>query len=65
MSTLKLKCPKCGGEEFKVPRTDLRHTDQITCNGCGLTDTYINIAGPQAREYAVAELKKALKGLKP
>ena len=65
MSTIKLKCPKCGGEKFKIPRKELREADEITCDACGFTDTYIKVIGPQAREYAIAEVKKRLKGLKP
>jgi len=65
MSPIQLKCPKCGGEKFKIPSNDLRETDEITCNSCGFTDTYRQIILPQASEYAIAEVKKALKGLKP
>ncbi len=46
MSEIKVKCPKCGGKVFDLPREDVRDHDKITCAKCGFTDTYERIAGP-------------------
>ena len=63
MSNIKFKCPKCGSDEFKLPRSDIRNTDKITCVKCGFRDTYERIVGPQAQKLAEDEFKKEFKEL--
>jgi transposase-like protein len=64
MSTIRFKCPRCGGETFKVPRKDLQSHDRITCDGCGYSDTYERVVGPQAKKIAEDAVRKAFKGLR-
>ena len=64
MSDVKFKCPKCGADEFQLPRSDLRPTDKIACVKCGFADSYEKIVAPQALKLVAEKLKKGLKGLK-
>ena len=65
MGKIMFKCPKCGAGMFKVPRTDLRLHDKITCEKCGFTDTYERMVGTATqKKIAEDEVRKAFKGLR-
>ncbi len=64
MSTIRFKCPRCGGGTFRVLRKDLQSHDRITCDKCGFSDTYERVVGPQAKKIAEGAIRKAFKGFR-
>lgn len=64
MSDVPINCPKCGKNQFKVPRTNLGAKDKMTCTNCGWSGTRDQVLAPATKKImddVAAELRKAFK----
>jgi len=58
MGDVKVKCPKCGSENFVGPARELGPTDYMTCAACGFSDTYKRLILDQLPKPTLDDIKK-------